>query len=165
MVDLVDILVAIVAVYGAVLSTYMLVRRIRSDRFNIFVTHGWAYSLSDNSMDKSPKSLTISAVNHGAREVVIESLCLEIPSFCRITPMGLELMNGGSCPNNKYPVEKTRLKCGDQIEASFDYAALSKILTQRGFGARSRIRAVCEDTLENVYASAWFEMGLEAENL
>ena len=67
-------------------------------------------------------------------------------------------MSGDSSSNNKYPVSNTRLKCGDQTDISFDYDALSKMLTERGYGAELKIRAVCEDTLENFYFGAWFEM-------
>ena len=163
--NLTEILIAIVAVYGAALSTYMLVRRIQSEKPKVLVAHGWTYALGEKGMDKTPTSLDIQAVNHGARDVVVQSLCLEIPDLCRITPKFLASMSGDSSPNNKYPVSNTRLKCGDQTDISFDYDALSMMLTERGYGAELKIRAVCEDTLENVYIGEWFKMDKDSRGL
>ena len=154
-----DILVAVIAGYGAVLSTYMLVRRVRSDKTKVVVTHGWSYSIRDNRMDNRPEYLGVYAVNHSRKEVVIHSLSLELPGLCLIAPEFLEIYGGDESPNNKNLTEDTRLRYGDKAEVSFDCEMLRTMLKRHGYSVQSRVRAVCEDTLENVYYSSWFEIG------
>lgn len=154
-----DILIAIIAVYGAALSTYMLVRRVRSDKTKVVVTHGWSYNIRNNRMDNRPEYLGICAVNHSRKEVVVQSLSLEIPGLCLIAPGFLEIYGGDKSPNNRNLTEDTRLRCGDKAEVSFDCKMLRAMLNKHGYSVQLRVRAVCEDTLENVYYSSWFEIG------
>ena len=107
-----------------------------------------------------PDVLLIYAVNRGRHEVVVSSLCIEIPELCRITPLFVDKMTESEHTNNKYPLEENdRLKSGQRLEISFDNHTLIEEWRRRGLEMPLRVRAVFEDTLENVFYSSWFEIG------
>ena len=152
----------IIAGYGAVLSTIVLVRRIRDDRFDVFVSHGYSYERKNLIRGNDPDALTISAVNRGKRELKSTILGIDIPDYCIITPTFLDEITNADSENNKCIDEKITLKPGDKIEASFDYKHLTIFLVNNlGRELPCRIRPVYEDTLENVFCGTWFELGGE----
>ena len=126
-----EMLTRIAALWGAALSTYILVRMIRAEKPNIFVTYGWSYDFDNVGMNDLPKALLLQAVNHSKREVVVNSLCLEIPGFCRITPLFLATKRARNTTHNKYSINKDRLKNGDQIDVYFDYYMLIKTAAEQ----------------------------------
>ena len=76
-----------------------------------------------------------------------------------ITPHFLGSSSADEVVDNKYDVEDKRLQCGDRIEVVFDYEKLLNMLHDRRANLPMRVRAVCEDSLENFYFSTWFEIG------
>lgn len=168
--SIMSVLTPILALYGAVLSTIIYIKEIRSKRVQVFVTHGWSYGLTAEGMEDSPKSLELSAVNACRQDVVVSSLTLDIPGFCRISPQFLECDQRATVVDNLSSVirrpdftqrKKTHqiLKPGHQLEASFDHSQLVEVLRSRGMAMPLRVRAVFEDTLENFFFSSWFHIG------
>ena len=156
--DGIALLTPILAVYGAGLSTYLCVKAVRSDRIQVAVTHGWGYSPEALRESKSPEELTISAVNECRREIVMTSLTLEIPGLARIVPAFLEPF-GAKKERLKEEPDQTRLMPGDKIEVSFDHSALKTMLRSYRIETPVQVRAVFEDTLENLFFGSWFEIG------
>ena len=157
-----EILTPLLALYGAALSTYVFYKNMQSRRPTMFVSHGWSYDFGQRrDLDWFPVTLNLHAVNHGQPEIVVSSLGLEIPEFCIITPNFVDSNSADESDNNKYEVEDKRLHHGDRIEVVFDYGKLLHMLHSRGVTFPVRVRAVCEDSLENFYFSTWFEIGRE----
>lgn len=165
-------LTPILALYGAVLSTYICIRTIRAERVRVFVTHGWRYGVTSKGMDESPETLILSAVNTCRKDIVVRSLALDIPDFCGITPEFLEYETPGTVLDNLASAIRratsTRrkatpevLKPGHKLEVSFDHSQLVEVLRRREMEMPLRVRAVFEDTLENVFVSSWFHIGEE----
>lgn len=128
-------LTPVLALYGAVLSTIIYIREIRSERVQVFVSHGWSYGYTAEGMANSPERLELRAVNTCRQDVVVCSLALEIPGFCRIAPEFLGYGKRETVSENLSSVsrrpdsprrKKTHqvLKPGHQLEVSFDYSQL-----------------------------------------
>ena len=146
-----------VAIYGAVLSSYILYRNMRSARNKLSVTYGWSYSVPGPV--NVPQLLELEATNTGRHDMVVFSLRLDIPRFCRITPAFLDKEGNKEESKNRYFAKGVRLKPGDQISATFDYAELKQFIERMKWTTPLRVRAVCEDTLENYFFGSWFEIG------
>ena len=154
---IVEIVTPLVALYGAVLATFLGVKELRSDRLSAFVSHGWGYSGDSIMRQGPPDELSLYAVNDGHRDLVVSSLALEIEGFCQITPGFLEPYGASSTGNSD--VEDRRLGVGDRIEVRFDNAALNRFIEDRELQKPVRARAVLEDTREHFFCSSWFEIG------
>lgn len=157
--DVIQIGTAAVAIYGAAFSTYTFLQQRKSEKPNLFVNYGWSYGIVDRKMSAFPEVLNLNAVNHGRRDLVVRHLSLEIPNFCLITPLFMKTEITNISDKNKYDITNTRLKSGDEVEISYDYNDLLFMLSNRGIQTPIRIRAVCEDSLENFFFSTWFEIG------
>ena len=139
----VSVVTTLVAVYGAVLSTYLLRDRLRENRRSIRV------SLSENLFTFgnmfSDYSLFINAGNAGKRPVTITSVDLQLsngrsldalrPNSNVILPH--ELCDGGGC-NFSYPI-----------------VALKKAMSERGMSGSIRLRAQIYDATGEVFTSKW----------
>ena len=71
--EILKIVAPIVALYGAVLSTCMYIKSIRSEKIDIFVGYGFIYDLERVGVHP-PNALVLRAVNQGRRKAVITSL-------------------------------------------------------------------------------------------
>lgn len=155
-----EILTPLLALYGAALSTYVFYKNMQSKQPTMFVSHGWSYDFDQrHHLDPFPTTLNIHAVNHGQSEIVVASLGLEILELFVVTPNFVDSNNAEESDYNKYDIEDKRLRHGDRIEVVFDYEKLLHIMHSRGLTFPMRVRAVCEDSLENFYFSTWFEIG------
>lgn len=168
--SIMSVLTPILALYGAALSTYICIRNIRSERVKVSVTHGWSFGVTAKGLEESPEKLQLYAVNECRHDVVVGSLTLEIPGLCRIAPQFLEYEKSSTWFDSLTSVirrpDATKqesahdiLKPGHQLEVAFDYSRLVEILRSRGIEMPLRVRAVFEDTLENVSYSSWFHIG------
>lgn len=164
------ILTPIIAIYGAVLSTYICIRSIRSERVKVFVTHAWIYGVTAEGMEESPQMLNLYAINECRQDVVIGHLALEIPGFLCIGPDFVEHPIGPKFLKNntsviRPPVSTTSmtnhdiLKPGHQLEVSFNHSKLVDVLRSRGMRMPIKVSAVFEDSFENVFFSSWFHIG------
>ena len=162
--SIMSVLTPILALYGAVLSTIIYIREIRSERVQVFVSHGWSYGFIAEGLPDSPERLELRAVNTCRQDVVVSSLALEIPGFCRIAPEFLEYDKRETVLDNlssviRRPDSPQVLKPGHQHEVSFDYSQLVEGLRSRGMAMPLRVRVVFEDTLGNDFFSSWFHIG------
>ena len=168
--SILSVVTPILALYGAALSTYICIRNIRSERVEIFVTHGWSYAVTTDGVENPPEKLQLYATNTCRQDVVVGSLTLDIPDFMRITPQFLEhnkqktVLDGLTSAIRRADLTKRKdsdqvLKPGHQLEVSFDYSRLVEVLRRRGMVMPLRVRAVFEDTLENLFFSSWFHIG------
>lgn len=165
-----SVLTPILALYGAVLSTYICIRNIRSERIKVFVTHGWTYVVTTEDTENPPERLQLYATNTCRQDVVVRSLTLDIPDVMCITPQFLERNKRHTILDNltsmarrtdltKQEASHEILKPGHRLKVSFDYSRLVEVLCGRGLTMPLRVRAVFEDTLENVFFSSWFHIG------
>ncbi|MCY3813471.1 MAG: hypothetical protein OXH15_16880 [Gammaproteobacteria bacterium] len=83
------VLTPVVAIYGAGLATWTALRGWRADKPSVFVSYGWVF---DIPMGANPSALTLTAVNDGRRDLIVESLSLEVPGYCCITPAFLDIL-------------------------------------------------------------------------
>ena len=152
-----EIITTIAALWGAGLSSYLAYKNLISDKPKMFVTCGWSYPVIGGIMDSSPNVLNLEATNAGRREVIVHVLSLEVEGQFYISPSFLEneLVKFPRSENNKNADQNKRLKPGEKINASFDVSQLMQFL-KRFPG--SRIRAYCEDTLENRFLGTWIDI-------
>ena len=137
-----DKVVAVVAVYGAILSTWNLYdqRRRRAPRIKV----QFSIDLCDEEHNKSGQSgITIAAQNHGEYPVTLSSVGILVPR--RQTPISF---SPPSTPT--FPVE---LSPGRQIKAWIPVMDLAKELQSRGLRGRVALRAVIYDQLGNCFRS------------
>ena len=152
-----EIITTITAIWGAGLSSYLAYKNFISDKPKMFVTYGWSYPITGGIMDSSPYALDLYATNVGRREVVVHVLALEVEGRACISPSFLEceLVKFPKSENNKNADQYKKLKHGEQINASFDASQLMQFL--KSFPGL-RIRAYCEDTLENRFLGTWIDI-------
>lgn len=159
-----------ISLYGAGLATYLGFKRIQSQRPRAFVSYGWQYSFGSNGrMEDTPNALVLYAVNDGPKDIVFESIGLEIdgiPSV--IVPAWLN--NFREENHNREHGENTKLHCGEKVQVALDnhavWAAI-RYFEPRFSQARERpltARAVLQGTFDNYFVSEWFELEHEVEN-
>ena len=150
-----EIVTAGVALYGAGLSSYIAARSFVSDKPKLTVTYGWGYPAIAATID-FPETLALYATNVGRREVVVSMLALELEGYACITPGFLEEMaKFPKSDKNRNAGQELRLKPGDKIESVFDASQLIQFLKR---SPELRVRAYCEDTLENRFLGKWIDM-------
>ena len=161
--EVVQIGTALIAFYGAVFSTVLFFRQKRLDRPKIEVSHAFHYAVApDRKRDAPPAALLVQAVNSGRQELVVTHLALEIPGFTAITPSFLTLKRGNRKSRyNRPQLDKARLRPGDMMETSFDYAQLLAMLDDHGIDTPLQVRGLCYDTLGNFFSASWHEIGRE----
>ena len=156
------IITILVALYGAGLSTYLVIRNLILDKPKLSVTYGWSSPI--HATTKSPDTLTLHATNVGRREVVVYVLALELEGYVCITPgfLEYELLKFPKSDKNKNAEQKVRLKPGDDIETAFDASQIAQFVKR---SPASRVRAYCEDTLENRFLGTWFVKYLQSDQM
>lgn len=160
----------VVSLYGAVLATYLGVRRIQSQQSKAFVSYGWQYSLGSNGhMEDTPNALILYAVNDGSKDIVFESIGIEIDGIPTIIVPAF-LNNFREENHNKEHGDNTKLRCGEKVQVALDNHALwaaIRYFESRFSQARERpltARAVLQGTFDNYFVSEWFELEHEVEN-
>lgn len=155
-----DIITLLLALYATALSTYICFRQIKSEKPNVSVEIGRSHAVVfGKEFSKSPQSLKLHAVNRGRRDVVIEIFALEILGFASITP-GFLPPKQEPAKYDKYPLEKNqRLKYGEAVSVSFDYARLLELLDKQRIVKPVKVCAVLRDSLGNYFCSSWIEIG------
>lgn len=140
------IVTAVVAVYGAVLSTVNLFIGIRQHRTRVKVVAkfgvrvGGAYSIP---------MVTITTINTGAKPVVIDAAEFELPDRKHIYPPAEELPPGGPY----------KLDPGASLQFYFPLANLKGALQASGYLPGVRLRPFCTDQAGRRFTGKRIEIG------
>ena len=140
------------ATYGAGLSTYIHMRRIRSERHHVSVSIHTVYPLTGEGIGATPETLSLVAVNTCQQDIVVEALLLEIYGFVCLSPQVVD------DPDVKEDGPSLRvLKPGHRCDVSFNYPHLVEwLLTRRKkIELPIQVRGVFVDTLESRFYSSW----------
>ena len=149
-----------IALYGAVLATFVAVKDWLAGRTSVFVSYGWVYTMEGLANHAPPDQLLLTAVNDGRRDVVVGTFTLELPDLGRVTPAFF----AGQQPRSKAStcagaIEGKRLAPGDSVQVKFDGKAVRALVRQKFDKGPVELRGVLEDSLENHYFSSSFEVG------
>ena len=139
-----DIVLAAVALYGAVLSTINWRYAARRDTRSVLVTASSAVpTYSDGTLGLS--FARVEAINAGHRVVTITLLTFEIDSSARLYPTAL----------SEFPEPDTRLPAtladGQSARMHISYQDIAAALIQSGRTQPTKLTPVCEDSVGNVY--------------
>ncbi len=149
--NLKDVVLFLLAIYAAILSTLNFVQARRKERRSIRVR--MSTSLPAYGPELGPPHLTIEAVNDGHREVTVDTLTIELPDgghLATFTPGGLP-----GYPDTPLPA---RLGEGDVARKLFSYGAVGRALLGRGISNKIAVTPVCKDTVGGQYRGAPWEV-------
>lgn len=136
-----NIVTALIAAYGAYLSTFNYLAQRRRDRRALKVE-------VDDLGDKGlfPPIFHVSAVNIGYRSVHLEDVAIFLKGGVEIVWTGLFTTHDG------LPCE---LKEGKKFTANIMVNSLSDLLAEKGCKGRVKLRGQFVDAAGNVYRSQW----------
>ncbi|TET45198.1 hypothetical protein E3J62_08095 [candidate division TA06 bacterium] len=134
-------IVAAVAVYGAVLSTYTALSKLRQGRRRIRVKFSWGALFQGPEV--SPQMLFIIVSNPGNRAVTIHTPAIILPNDTRVVFPDPHSDVGFPCD----------LPEGQSCKVWIEVRELAEFLKSRGFSGKTKLVAICEDAVDNVYKS------------
>lgn len=145
-----DVLLGLVAAYGAILSTLNWRQAARKDRRTITVELGSAIpTYNDGRTGRS--FARIQATNTGQRSVTITTLALELPGGARMVSMSPNGFPG--MPDTSLP---TTLSDGQSAFLYFSYEDIGGSLIRSGRTNTIKVTPVCEDSAGGIYrGEAW----------
>jgi hypothetical protein len=140
-----DVVLFVLAVYGALLSTFNWRQAVRRDRRSVAVTISTALPTFDNGSigDCFAK---IEAVNTGHRVVTISTLTLELDRGRRMFTMQGDSFPG--MPDTRLPAT---LADGESAHLFIAYRQIGEALLRDGARQGGKVTPVCQDTVGNVY--------------
>ena len=144
-----DIAVAIVAIYGAELSTYNLIIKLK-ERFNTIKVDINVGFLS-GSTGVSDTNLIISANNHSSKRVTLQPPYIDLPDNKKML-----LMNYQS--NITFPYE---LKPRNNCKVWNNLKRTAQSLKEEGYEGTIKIKGVYKDAIGNKYKSKALKLNLE----
>jgi hypothetical protein len=156
-----DVVLFVIAIYGAALSTFNWRQALKRDRREITVTASSAMPTYGDQLGAPYAKLE--AVNTGHRVVTVKTLTFETPSGARLAPMLTDRFPG--MPDTRLPVS---LSDGQSAHLLLPYSDIAEALMANGQTGKVKLTPVCVDSAENVYrGKAWdvdprefLEMGL-----
>ena len=132
----------IVAIYGAILSTYNFVSKIREKKRRIKVNFSFGF-LTGVSGQLSPDMLLLTAVNTGYRPIILNSVGFILPNNkTAVIPIPLSNVN--------FPYE---LKEGKDCLVWTEVKEFAKELKEKGFKGRIKLIAFYKDSLDTIHKS------------
>jgi len=143
-IDWPTIITAIVAVYGAILSTYNLLIKRKDNKRQVDVTLKWGLV---GVMDKPNAMFLLNAANPGKRTVTLEGCHIEFPNMKQLVmpyPLG----------TIKFPHD---LEEGKNCTVWFPISEVVEALVSQGYTGNVSICAVFRDALGGKYKSSLFE--------
>jgi len=149
--DFSQIMIAIAAIWGAVLSTYTAIRSFSKEKPKIKVK--LSYGFLAYGPDLSPQMLLLEAANVGRWTVTLSSCGLTLPS--RITPF-MTFIKPQS--NKEFPCE---LSPGKNLLVWMEKSELSENLRSHRFRDTIKIRGVYKDAVGNSYTSKSLKFSIE----
>jgi hypothetical protein len=139
-----DIALAVLALYGAVLSTFNWRQSVRRDKRSVIVSASTAMPTYDDGRVGNAFA-KIEATNAGHRVVTITLLTFETESGGRLFPM----MSSG------FPIADTRLPAsladGRSAAKYMSYQDIADALVKSGRTEKTKLMPVCEDSVGGVY--------------
>lgn len=148
--DLQKIIIAILALYGAFISTYNFLIYRRTNRPNIkvileyssaYISHGFITSRTHSN--RTPE-LLVKVVNSGSRPVTVS-----VPFF-RLPKRKGKLLCPNPVSNESFPAELTE---GKYLMVFFASSKISKAFQDAGFTGIHTLIAYCNDSVEKTYKS------------
>lgn len=144
--DTIAIITIAIAIYGAFLSTYTAIDRIKENRVKIEVEMRLGFILP------SKKQLVfLSAGNHGRKPV-----SMGIGLF--ITPDGTSFITEGIGESPKMPCE---ISPGQKCEVWLEAELIADFLTEQGFKGKNKLGGMFKDQLGNTYKAKPLEFDIE----
>ena len=140
--DWISLIIAIVAVYGAGLSTYNFILDRRDKQRKIKVDLSYGFPVSHN-MELMDDALVITVSNPGNRQVTINTPSIRIPDGKKIfTPH----------PNSNVSFPHT-LDEGKNCIVWFPLKEVKYTLSENGYRGKVKMVAQCTDQVDNIYES------------
>lgn len=140
---------ALVACYGAVLSTYNAIANWREKRrkVKVVVSHG----LPVYGSELGEASLIIGVQNHGFRPVRITNVTFGLPDKSSLMFKGIEM-------DRPIPCE---LKDGETVRKMIEIQPLVELLVQRGHRGTILLRGIASDAVGSEYRSSPYELDID----
>jgi hypothetical protein len=141
-----DLILFLLAIYAAALSTWNLVQALRKDRRNVRVTAGTKMPVMSNG-ELGRTWAHLEATNVGQRPVTISLLTFEIAPGKRIFGTGHDGRPDGM-EDTQLPASLTD---GQTARRHFAYADVGSALLSEGQRGPCKITPICEDTAGGIY--------------
>jgi hypothetical protein len=144
-----DLVIFLLAIYGAGLSTFNLIQAVRKDRRRVSVRYSTVMPTYGGTVGRC--FAKVEAVNVGHRPVTITSLSFELPSGAKLVSFDSDQLPG--FPDTRLPAV---LSDGQTAHATISYADIAGALVSAGRTGKTRLTPYCEDTVGKVYrGEAW----------
>jgi hypothetical protein len=144
-----DVVLFVIAIYGAALSTFNWRQAAKKDRREITVSASTAMPTYGDQLGAPYAKLE--AVNTGHRVVTVKTLTFETPSGSRLAPTSLDRFPG--MPDTRLPVS---LSDGQIAHLLLPYSDIAEALIGNGQSGKIKLTPICVDSAENVYrGEAW----------
>jgi hypothetical protein len=138
-----DIFLAVIAVYGAGLSTFNYFQARSKDRRHVRVSTAMA-TPTDGAF-AGQMFAKFEAVNAGHRPVTITHIALELPKNKRV------FSQGEGMPGLKDTPLPATLSDGQAARMTMPLYHIAEALMSNGYTGKTRITPICIDSLNNVY--------------
>jgi hypothetical protein len=147
--DWTNIIIALVALYGAILSTYTLITQLRRDRFRVRVqiSRGIFPLASGNEM------VFLSASNPGQKAVTLDFFGFILPDKQRLLFPNFQ-------SNREFPYE---LLPGKSCKIWIELTDVVSTLKKYRFTGKVKLRGYYKDQVDNLYKSKPFKFDVGAE--
>jgi hypothetical protein len=144
-----DVVLFVIAIYGAALSTFNWRQAAKKDRREITVSASTARPTYGDQLGAPYAKLE--AVNTGHRIVTVKTLTFETHSGGRLAPMSADRFPG--MPDTRLPVS---LSDGQSAHMLLPYSDIAEALIANGQSGKTKLTPVCVDSADNVYCGeAW----------
>ena len=146
-----DILLSMLALYGAVLSTFNYTQSVRKERRSVVVSLSTAMPTYGAIVGDC--FAKIEAINAGHRPVTISTLALEVPEGQRLFSTG-----SGGAPGMSDTQLPISLADGQSAQVFFSYKAIGDTLVRYGCTQKIKLTPICEDSFGTVYKGKLWEV-------
>lgn len=146
-----DVVLFVIAIYGAVLSTFNWRQAVKKDRREITVSASTAMPTYGDQL--GPPYAKLEAVNTGHRVVTVKTLTFETASGARLAPMLTDRFPG--MPDTKLPAS---LSDGQSAHLLLPYSDVAEALMGNGQTGKTKLTPVCVDSADNVYRGEPWEV-------